>query len=144
MGLSSLACIPARTALLAGLLIALAGVVLGWNLGEDHLRAQQADDLQAVIDAGDAQADRTSQTNAAGRAQGAKAAIENEDHGHAVQAEVRTIYRNVAVADDCREPADVVRLGEAEVERANDRVRAAAGASAAAVPDRGGLPRERR
>lgn len=66
----------------------------------------------------------------------------NEDSTHATQGRIRTVYLTHAVGADCRQPDGVSASLDAAIERANRRVRAAAGA-----PDRGdaagpGVPRD--
>lgn len=129
----------ARLALVA--MLALAAFGYGVVVGLDH---EQAREFKAQQDIAKVQAriDRNaSQINHDARQQGAATQVANEDATHASQGRIRTLYRTATVGADCRQPVGVSAELDGAIERANDRVRAAAGAAAAQDPEGGGVPR---
>lgn len=126
-------------------LIALAlvgGVWAGMEIQQTIDRAADADALEDEKDATEAQAGRTADTNQTGHREGAKAQVENEGKTNAAQEQVRIVYRTVHVTADCRQPDGVQHVLNEAVGRANDRVRASAGAVPARVPERRDVPRD--
>lgn len=123
------------------LLAFVGGIWAGTEIQQTIDRAADADALEDTAKATEAQADRTATTNQTGHREGAKAQVENEDRSNAKQEQIRVVYRTVHVAADCRQPDGVRHVLDEAIGRANDRVRASAGAVPAVVPDGRAVPR---
>jgi hypothetical protein len=128
--------IPIWAKLLAFVLWTLLAVFIGVRIGANGEKAKELNDANKATKQLGKRDDLVSDVSTKTRAEGNAAQATTQGATHDTQERVRTIYRNVTVAADCRQPDGVLNEIRAAGERANSSVSAASGAAAVPVSRR--------